>query len=145
VPALDPQEASGLITGSEHNLKKYAKSEPLTAKDVKKSIEGVLQNPDLNANDVDTDMLALFANTMIIITICSGDLEIIYMHKEGDGAHKLECFKRVAEKVLRELMPHIRLAGCQHLSARSNWILMETDCLPVMQMDLSLFNWRGYG
>ncbi len=33
---------------------------------------------------------------------------------EGDGAQKLELFKRPAEKVLRELLSDIRLAGCQH-------------------------------
>ncbi len=64
------------------------------AKDVK-LIEDVLHNPDFNAYDVDTDMLELFANS-----IDSGDLEIISMRKEGDGAQKLELFKRPAKKVL---------------------------------------------
>ncbi len=36
------------------------------------------------------------------------------MHKEGDGAQKLELFKHPEKKVLRELMSDIRLAGCQH-------------------------------
>ena len=36
------------------------------------------------------------------------------MHQEGDGAQKLELFKRPAEKVLRELISDIRLAGCQY-------------------------------
>ncbi len=36
------------------------------------------------------------------------------MHLEGDGAQKLELFKRPAEKVMRELISDIRLAGCQH-------------------------------
>ena len=35
VPALEPQEVLGLITGSEQFLKDYAKSASLTAKDVK--------------------------------------------------------------------------------------------------------------
>ena len=38
------------------------------------------------------------------------------MHQEGDGAQKLELFKRPAEKVLRELISDIRLAGCQHFA-----------------------------
>ena len=46
----------------------------------------------------------------------SGDLEIIFMHQEGDGAQKLESFKRPAETVLRELISDTRLAGCQHFA-----------------------------
>ncbi len=46
----------------------------------------------------------------------SGDLEIISMHKEGDGAQKLELFKHPEEKVLRELISDIQLAGCQHFA-----------------------------
>ncbi len=111
MPAVEPKEASGLITGSEQILKDYAKSASLTAKDVKKLIKDVLHNPEFNADDVDTDMLEQFAKS-----IDSGDLEIISMHKEGDGAQKLELFKRLAEKVLRELMSDIRLAGCQHFA-----------------------------
>ncbi len=44
MPALEPQEASELITGSEQILKDCAKSASLTAKDVKKLIEDVLHN-----------------------------------------------------------------------------------------------------
>jgi hypothetical protein len=36
------------------------------------------------------------------------------MHAEGDGDQVLELFKRPVEKVLRELMADMRLAGCQH-------------------------------
>ena len=79
--------------------------------DIKRLIEDVIHNPDFNADDVDTDMLERFANS-----IDSGDLEIINMHQEGDGAQKLELFKRPAEKVLRELISDIRLAGCQHFA-----------------------------
>ena len=38
------------------------------------------------------------------------------MHKEGDGAQKLELFKHPEEKILHELMSNIRLAGCQHFA-----------------------------
>ncbi len=38
------------------------------------------------------------------------------MHKEADGAQKLELFKHHAEKVLLELMSDIWLAGCQHFA-----------------------------
>ena len=56
-------------------------------------------------------MLERLANS-----IDSGDLEIINMHQEGDGAQKLELFKRPAEKVLQKLISDIRLAGCQHFA-----------------------------
>ena len=111
VPPLDPQEASGIITGSEQILKNYASASSLNARDIKRLIEDVLHNPDFNAEDVDTDMLEQLANS-----IDSGDLEILSMHQEGDGAQKLELFRRPAEKVLRELISDIRLAGCQHFA-----------------------------
>ena len=47
-------------------------------------------------------------------SIDSGDVQIIDMHAEGDGEQVLELFKRPVEKVLRELMADMRLAGCQH-------------------------------
>jgi hypothetical protein len=53
---------------------------------------------------------------LIANSIDSGNLEIISMHKEGDGAQKLELFKHPEEKVLHELMSNIRLAGCQHFA-----------------------------
>jgi len=111
VPPLQPLEAAGLISRSEQILKQYASKASLTAKDIIALIQDVLHNPEFNADDVDTDMLKRFADS-----IDSGDLEIISMHKEGDGAQKLELFKRPAEKVLRELMADVRLAGCQHFA-----------------------------
>ena len=109
VPPLQPQEASGIITASEQIIKEYASKVGLNAQQIKTLIEDVLHNPAFNADDVDTDMLKRFS-----ASIDSGDLEIISMHQEGDGAQKLELFKRPAEKVLRELISDIRLAGCQH-------------------------------
>jgi hypothetical protein len=90
-------------------LKDYANSASLTAKEVKKLIENGHYNRNFNAGNVDTDMLGQFANS-----IDSFDLEIISMHKEGDGAQQLALFQRPAEKVLREFMSDIRFAGCQH-------------------------------
>ena len=85
VPPLHPEEASGLISRSEQILKEYASKASLTAKDIIALIQDVLHNPEFNADDVDTDMLKRFADS-----IDSGDLEIISMHQEGDGAQKLE-------------------------------------------------------
>jgi len=53
---------------------------------------------------------------LIANSIDSGNLEIISVHKEGDGAQKLELFKHPEEKVLHELMSDIQLAGCQHFA-----------------------------
>ncbi len=113
MPPFDPQEASGMITGSEKVLKEYTKKASLTAKDIKALIQDVLHNPDFNAEEVYTDTLQRFANS-----IDSGDVHVISMHLEGDGAQKLELFKRPAEKVLRELISDIRLDGCQHFGFR---------------------------
>ncbi len=69
------------------------------------------KNPAFNANEVDTDMLQrLQASTD------SGDIQIINMNVEGNGEQVLELFRRLAEKVLRELMADMRLAGCQHIA-----------------------------
>jgi hypothetical protein len=94
-----------MISGSKQILKEYAKKASLNAKDIKALIQDVLHNPDFNAEEVDTDMLQQFANS-----IDSGDLDIISMHLEGDGAQKLELFTRPAEKVLRELISDTLLA-----------------------------------
>jgi hypothetical protein len=59
------------------------------------------------------------------------------MHKEGDGGQKLELFKHPAEKVLQELMSDILGLDVSTLPSRSTWILMETDCLQVMQIEFN--------
>ena len=89
IPPLDSHEESRLSTGSEHILKDYASASSLNAKDIKRLIEDILHNSDFNADDVDKDMLEQFANF-----IDSGNSKIIFMHQEGDGAQKLELFKR---------------------------------------------------
>ena len=71
VPPLHPEEASGIITRSEQILKEYAKKASLTDKDIISLIQDVLQNPEFNADDVDTDMLKRFMDS-----IDSGDLTV---------------------------------------------------------------------
>ena len=44
-------------------LREYASASSLNARDIKRLIEDVLHNPDFNADDVDTDMLELLANS----------------------------------------------------------------------------------
>ena len=108
----------------------------MNAKDIVALIEDFLHNPAFNADDVDTDMLKWFADS-----IDSGDLEIISMHQEGDGAQKLDLFKRPAEKVLRELIGDIRLAGCQHFGFKEYLDPHGNRLLLAIQMDQSLSSW----
>ena len=108
VPPLD-KEAAEVITGSEAILKEFASKQGLTSATVNALIKDVLQNPAFNADEVDTDMLK-----RLQASIDSGDVQIINMHAEGDGEQVLELFKRPVEKVLRELVGDMRLAGCQH-------------------------------
>ena len=46
--------------------------------------------------------------------IDEGEFDIFDMGKEGDGHQDVKFFKQNLEKVIRELMPDIRLAGNQH-------------------------------
>ena len=134
VPPLQPEEAAGIITGSEQILKEYAKKASLTAKDIIALIEDVLHNPNFNADDVDTDMLKRFADS-----IDSGDLEIISMHQEGDGAQKLLSYLSVLQK--RSCVNSLGTfgwLGVSTLPSKSTWILMETDCMQVIRMDQSV-------
>ena len=96
VPPLDPQDESGIITGSEQILKDNASASSSKAKDIERLIEDILHNPSFNSDDVDTDILERFADS-----IDSGNLEIISMHQEGDGVQRLELFKRPADSVQR--------------------------------------------
>jgi hypothetical protein len=110
LPALDG-DAADVITGSERILKAYADKHSLTATAIVDLIKNVLKNPEFNADDVDTDMLQRLQDA-----IDSGDLQVIYMHKDGDGPQVLELFARPVEKVLRELIGDLRLAGHQHFA-----------------------------
>ena len=108
LPPLD-KEAAGIITGSEAIFKEFASKHSLNASTINSFIKDVLKNPAFNADEVDTDMLQ-----RLQASIDSGDVQIIDMHAEGDGEQVLELFRRPVEKVLRELMADMHLAGCQH-------------------------------
>jgi hypothetical protein len=110
VPPLD-KEASGIITVSEEIIKAYASKHSLNARAINDLIKDVRKNPAFNADEVDTDMLK-----RLQASIDSGDIQIINMTVEGDGDQVLERFKRPVEKVLRELMADMRLAGHQHFA-----------------------------
>jgi hypothetical protein len=112
LPPLD-RDAADVLRGSEHIVKAYAEKHSLTATAIKDLISDVLKNPEFNADEVDTDMLR-----RLEAAIDSGDLKVINMHKEGDGPQILELFARPVEKVLRELVADMRLAGHQHFAFR---------------------------
>ena len=105
------KEATGIITTSEAILKQFTSRHSLTARAINDLIKDVLKNPAFNKDEVDTDMLQ-----RLQASIDKGDVEIIDMHAEGDGEQVLELFMRPVEKVLRELMAEMRLAGCQHFA-----------------------------
>jgi hypothetical protein len=63
------------------------------------------------------------------------------MRVEGDGAQNSKLFKRLIEKVMRELLGNMRLAGKQHSAFHEYKDPTETDYLQGMQTVLSLFSW----
>jgi hypothetical protein len=97
-----------VITGSELIVKRFGERHSLTATAINDLIKNVLKNSLFNADEVDTDML----QRLSAATDCS-DLEIISMRVEGDGAQNPKLFKRPIEKVMRELIGDMRLAGKQ--------------------------------
>jgi hypothetical protein len=110
LPALD-RDAADVITGSEHIFKAYAEQHSLTPTAIVDLIKNVMKIPEFNADDVDTDMLQRLQTA-----INSGDLQVINMHKDGDGPQALELFARPVEKVLSELIGDVRLACHQHFA-----------------------------
>ena len=110
VPALD-RDSADVITGSEHIIKAFAAKHSLTAIAIVDLIKNVLQNPAFNSCEVNSDMLQ-----RLQASIDSGDLEIILMRVEGNGAQNPELFRLPAENVLRKFMGDMRLAGHQHFS-----------------------------
>jgi len=110
---------------SEAILKQFALRHSLTANTINDLIKDVLKNTAFNKDEVDTDMLQ-----RLQASINRGDVEIIKMHTE--------LFMRPVEKVLRELMADIRLAGCQHLHFTSTRTSVATDFLQGTLTDHSL-------
>ena len=78
-----------VITGSELIVKAYAERNSFTATAINYLIKNVLKNPQFNLEEVDTDMLQRLLRS---IDSDSGDLNIISMPKEGDGAQNPELF-----------------------------------------------------
>ncbi len=88
--ALDSDFAE-VITGSEFIVNASADCHSLTATAINDLIKNILKNQQFkwfNVDEVDTDMLQRLS-----VSIDSGDLHIISMLKEGDGAQNPELFK----------------------------------------------------
>ena len=102
VPALD-RDSADVIKGSENIIKAFAAKHSLTATAMVDLIKNVLQNPAFNSYEVNSDMLQ-----RLQASIDSGDLEIISMRVEGNGAQNPELFRLPAYKVLREFMGDMR-------------------------------------
>jgi hypothetical protein len=83
----------------------------LNARAINDLFKDVPKTPAFNANEVDTDILQ-----RLQASIDSGDIQIINMNVEGVGEQVSELFRRPAEKVLRELLADMHLAGCQHFA-----------------------------
>ena len=88
MPALDSDMAE-VITGSEFIVKAYAERNSLTATAINDLIKNVPKNPQFNLEEVDTDTLQRLSRS---IDLDSGNLNIISMRKEGDGAQNPELF-----------------------------------------------------
>ena len=108
IPELSP-DAAGMFTRSEQFLQDYARKRTMNATELKALIQEVLYHPEFNADDVDSDMHA-----RLMKAVADGDVEIHDLWKEGDGDQEVKLFTRDVEKVLRELLGDIRLAGNQH-------------------------------
>jgi len=108
IPELCP-DAAGIFTRSEQILQEYARKHTLNATELKALIQEVLHHPEFNADDVDSDM-----HVRLMKAVADGDVEIHDLWKEGDCHQEIKLFSRDVEKVLRELLGDIRLAGNQH-------------------------------
>jgi len=99
------------FTRSERILLDHQKLKRMSAVDLRDLIRDVLHNPEFNAGEVDHDM-----HERLMRAVEEGEMEIIDMWQDGDGAQDVRFFKRKVEIVLRELLADERLEGCQHFA-----------------------------
>ena len=104
-------EDSRAFTRSERILLDHQKLKRMNAADLRDLIRDVLHNPEFNASEVDHDM-----HERLMRAVEDGEMEIIDMWQDGDGAQDVRFFKRKVEIVLRELLADERLEGCQHFA-----------------------------
>lgn len=89
----------------------FQRLKAMSVTDLRDLIQNVLQNPEFNSDEVDSDMHARLMRAVAI-----GEMDIHDMWVEGDGEQDVRFFKRKVETVLRELIGDERLDGCQHFS-----------------------------
>jgi len=104
-------ENSRAFTRSERILLDHQNLKRMNAVDLRDLIRDVLHNPEFNASEVDHDM-----HERLMRAVEEGEMEIIDMWQDGDGAQDVRFFKRKVEIVLRELLADERLEGCQHFA-----------------------------
>jgi len=104
-------EDSRAFTRSERILLDHQKLKRMSAVDLRDLIQDVLRNPEFNAEEVDHNM-----HERLMRAVEEGEMDIIDMWQEGDGAQDVRFFKRKVEVVLRELLADERLEGCQHFA-----------------------------
>ena len=104
-------ENSRAFTRSERILLDHQNLKRMNAVDLRDLIRDVLHNPEFNAGEVDHDM-----HERLMRAVEEGEMEIIDMWQDGDGAQDVRFFKRKVEIVLRELLADERLEGCQHFA-----------------------------
>ena len=99
IPPLNVDDAS-VFSASERLIQEHVRQYKTGAAELKDLIQQVLHHPDLNPKDVDHDM-----HQRLMDCIAEGDIEIIDLWEEGDGAQEVMLYKRPVLKVLRENLP----------------------------------------
>ena len=108
MPALD-EDASNVFSQSEKILLDHATKRFMNASELKALIQEVLHHPDFDLDSVDHNL-----HERLMKAVEEGDIEIIDMWEEGDGDQDVTFVKRKLEKIMRELMADVRMAGHQH-------------------------------
>ncbi len=85
LPALD-RDAADAITGSNHILKAFADKHSLTAA----AIVDLIKTDLKILNSIQTRLTLTCYSAFRVMD--SGDLKVIYMHKDGNGPQILEFF-----------------------------------------------------
>ena len=107
LPPLNIDDAS-MFSASERIVQEHVKKYKTGAAELKDLIQEVLHHPDFNPRDVDHDM-----HQRLMDCIAHGDIEVIDLWEEGDGAKEVMLYKRPVLKVLRELIADEQRAHCR--------------------------------
>lgn len=100
-----------VFTRSERILLDFQRLKAMSAMDIKDLIRDVLQNPEFNSDEVDSDM-----HDRLMRAVDTGEMEVHDMWAQGDGEQDVRFYMRNVESVVRELLADERLAHHQHFS-----------------------------